>query len=118
MSKEKNPRNPALAKSGSAKKTAMKPEPEVAALEMASAVPAIKTAKTKTRTAAKSVKNSPRNRLQVNPAVITQTDLEEAIRFRAYEIYLQRGGMPGNPREDWAVAEREILAIIGQNADA
>jgi hypothetical protein len=35
---------------------------------------------------------------------------QEKIAQRAYEIYLQRNGAPGNPLEDWVRAEREILA--------
>lgn len=33
---------------------------------------------------------------------------EEEIRNRAYEIYLQRGGQPGDESEDWLRAEREL----------
>lgn len=29
--------------------------------------------------------------------------------MRAYEIYLERNGAPGNPLEDWVRAEREVL---------
>lgn len=36
--------------------------------------------------------------------------LEELIRQRAYELYLQRGGRPGGELEDWKVAEQEVLA--------
>jgi hypothetical protein len=35
---------------------------------------------------------------------------EEQIQQRAYEIYLQRQGAPGNPLQDWIQAERELLA--------
>jgi hypothetical protein len=35
---------------------------------------------------------------------------QEKIAVRAYEIYLERNGAPGNPLEDWVRAEREILA--------
>ncbi len=35
-------------------------------------------------------------------------DLDGAIRQRAYEIFQERHGAPGNPREDWARAEREV----------
>jgi DUF2934 family protein len=35
---------------------------------------------------------------------------QEKIAQRAYEIYLERHGAPGNPLEDWVRAEREILA--------
>lgn len=34
----------------------------------------------------------------------------EAIQLRAYEIYLERNGAPGNPLEDWVRAERELLS--------
>jgi len=34
----------------------------------------------------------------------------EQIQMRAYEIYLERNGAPGNPMEDWVRAEREVQA--------
>ena len=34
---------------------------------------------------------------------------QQKIQLRAYEIYLERHGAPGNPLEDWVRAEREIL---------
>ncbi len=37
-------------------------------------------------------------------------DLEAEIRRRAYQLYEQRGCMPGHENEDWLVAEREILS--------
>jgi hypothetical protein len=33
----------------------------------------------------------------------------EEIALRAYHIYLERGGTPGNPLDDWTRAERELL---------
>ena len=33
---------------------------------------------------------------------------EQAIRDRAYEIYMQRGAQPGYELEDWLQAEREL----------
>jgi hypothetical protein len=33
----------------------------------------------------------------------------EEIALRAYHIYLERGGAPGNALEDWTSAERELL---------
>jgi DUF2934 family protein len=33
----------------------------------------------------------------------------EEIALRAYEIYLERGGTPGNALEDWTRAERELM---------
>jgi len=35
---------------------------------------------------------------------------EQEIRNRAYEIYLQRGGLPGYELEDWLLAERELTS--------
>ena len=37
-------------------------------------------------------------------------NLEEQIRRRAYEIYLERGSTPGSEGDDWLVAEREVLS--------
>ena len=34
---------------------------------------------------------------------------QQKIAQRAYEIYLERNGAPGNPLEDWVRAEREVL---------
>lgn len=34
--------------------------------------------------------------------------LEEKIRTRAYELYLQRGGTGGSPEQDWLRAKEEI----------
>ncbi len=36
----------------------------------------------------------------------------EEIALRAYHIYLERGGAPGNALEDWTRAERELLGEI------
>ena len=33
---------------------------------------------------------------------------EDDVRFRAYELYLQRGATPGNELTDWLQAEREL----------
>jgi hypothetical protein len=32
----------------------------------------------------------------------------EAIRLRAHEIFLARGGIPGRELEDWLLAEQEL----------
>ncbi len=37
-------------------------------------------------------------------------NLDEEIRRRAYELYLQREGAGGDPVGDWFVAEREVRA--------
>jgi hypothetical protein len=36
------------------------------------------------------------------------------IALRAYQIYLERGGAPGNELEDWTRAEQELLAKNGE----
>jgi hypothetical protein len=35
--------------------------------------------------------------------------IQKRIALRAYELYLQRGGVDGHAEEDWLQAEREIL---------
>ena len=43
-------------------------------------------------------------------SVPTPIDLQVLIQRRAYELYEQRGRMPGHEIEDWYQAEREVLA--------
>jgi len=40
------------------------------------------------------------------------TDLTGVIAQRAYELYQQRNGHPGNEFEDWLAAEREVLSAL------
>ncbi len=40
----------------------------------------------------------------------------EQIRLRAYEIYVARGAMPGDPEADWRQAEQELhgrMTLLG-----
>lgn len=37
---------------------------------------------------------------------------QEEIEFRAYHIYLERGGNDGSPEDDWLQAERELSEAI------
>jgi hypothetical protein len=47
----------------------------------------------------------------------TKVGLEDEIRVRAYEIFKERGETPGNEREDWLIAEQQVLAKhAGQGA--
>jgi len=49
----------------------------------------------------------------------SSASLDEEIRRRAYELYLQRNGSNGDPVGDWFVAEREVRArhaTAGQSA--
>lgn len=65
--------------------------------------------------------NTAKNVTPINKKVTKQaksdsvaSSLDEEIRRRAYEIYEQRGNTPGSEREDWLVAEREVLARHNQ----
>jgi len=42
-------------------------------------------------------------------------DLETEIRFRAYELYQQRGCEPGQEEQDWFAAEREVRSRHDQD---
>ena len=53
-----------------------------------------------------SKKQQQQNRKTEQPA----TPVEEQIRLRAYEIYLQRGEAPGSEVDDWLQAEAELNA--------
>ena len=35
---------------------------------------------------------------------------EQEIRHRAYQIFLERGGQPGDEVEDWLQAERDLTS--------
>jgi hypothetical protein len=54
------------------------------------------------------------------PASLAPTNLEEEIRHRAYELYLQRrataGSDNGDENQDWLIAENEILSRHGRLA--
>jgi hypothetical protein len=43
-------------------------------------------------------------------------NVEEEIRRRAYELYMQRGCTPGKDHSDWVEAEREIMARYTQQS--
>jgi DUF2934 family protein len=102
MSQGKKPRKVA-ARKGATKKSTEKPVVEETPAPVVAATSAtLKASKAKPRAMSKSM----------------QVSIEDVIRLRAYEIYLQRGATPGNPHEDWNVAEREVRAHFGQEAEA
>jgi len=43
------------------------------------------------------------------PKATKSAPTREEIALRAYEIYLERGGSPGQELEDWTRAERELI---------
>jgi len=67
-----------------------------------------KTARIAKPKATKNVLQMPDNGTSRNG--FSTADLEPEIRMRAYELYQQRGYMPGHEAEDWLAAEREVLA--------
>jgi hypothetical protein len=48
------------------------------------------------------------------PRIAKKHPTREEIELRAYHIYLERGGAPGNELEDWTRAERELLGKNGK----
>lgn len=42
-------------------------------------------------------------------AARSSCEIQEAIRLKAYELYVQRGCSHGNDVEDWVTAERLVL---------
>ncbi len=50
--------------------------------------------------------------VEAKAAVTRETPLEEQVRLRAYEIYLQRNGHGGSPEQDWFQA---IAEVYGQS---
>lgn len=48
---------------------------------------------------------------QEDEASARPTPSHEEIRRRAYEIYLERGDLPGDELDDWLRAERELQKV-------
>jgi hypothetical protein len=44
----------------------------------------------------------------IQPRTEKHTPGCEEVRLRAYEIYIERSGLPGNELDDWLQAEREL----------
>lgn len=59
----------------------------------------------------------PELRKNVTPITVaakkTSVNLDEEIRRRAYELFLERKGAAGDPALDWLNAEREVRARYG-----
>jgi hypothetical protein len=54
------------------------------------------------------------SRKTTKPRAMRESLPQEEIALRAYQIYLERNGAPGNPLDDWTRAERELLAQNGK----
>jgi len=48
------------------------------------------------------------------PRIATKFVTQDEIALRAYQIYLERGGAPGNELEDWMEAERQLVGDNGK----
>ena len=48
---------------------------------------------------------------QADKTSARSTPSDEEIRCRAYEIYLERGDLPGDEIDDWLRAERELQKV-------
>lgn len=48
----------------------------------------------------------------------TPSDMEDAIRRRAYEFYEQRGYIDGHDMEDWLSAEHEVAGEVRRKTAA
>jgi Protein of unknown function (DUF2934) len=44
-----------------------------------------------------------------------KSPIMEDIEFRAYQIYVQRGGADGHDLDDWLEAERQVLEELKKN---
>src|ERR1019366_2813090 len=62
------------------------------------------------------VEVAPEVRKNAKPDNLVPVNLEEEIRCRAYELYLQRKGTAGDENQDWLIAEREIRSRYGSQA--
>jgi hypothetical protein len=53
-------------------------------------------------------KTNPSLQTATKPRTALTHPSTEEIALRAYQIYLERGGAPGNALDDWTRAEREL----------
>ncbi len=48
------------------------------------------------------------------PQTVSSAPTREEIEFRAYQIYIERGGTCGQDVDDWLQAERELVEKYGR----
>jgi hypothetical protein len=51
---------------------------------------------------------NPKTPIPIKPKP-SDSELDEQIRQRAYQLYEERGRLDGNANEDWLIAEEEVL---------
>jgi hypothetical protein len=49
---------------------------------------------------------------------VDRSTLEDRIRNRAYQIYVQRGSEDGHALDDWLNAKAEVLGVVKSSASA
>lgn len=54
---------------------------------------------------------------ELRQRMLSDADIREMIRARAYEIYRMRGLQPGSAAHDWFQAENEVLAFLLAHQD-
>ena len=52
---------------------------------------------------------TPKRKAVAQAIVNENQDIQEAIRLKAYELYLERNGAAGDELEDWIIAEKIVL---------
>ncbi len=52
---------------------------------------------------------------KTQPRIAKSQPTQEQIAVRAYQLYLERGGTPGNELEDWIQAERQLIGDNGKS---
>ncbi len=75
------------------------------------------TTPTTTRTGTRSTQTQTRTRTTTTERTPTAQPTQEQIRIRAHQIFLARGGTPGNPVSDWLQAEQELkgrMTLLGR----
>ena len=51
----------------------------------------------------------PKRKVVAQAIINENEEIQEAIRLKAYELYLERNGAAGDEHEDWITAERIVL---------
>ncbi len=70
----------------------------------------VKTTAIKKTTTRRAVKKAIKSQDSEN--LLSYEELQNEIRMKAYELFLQRGGQWGNPEQDWIEAEKIVLKKI------
>ena len=67
-------------------------------------------AKTTTRKSVAKALSTKKTAVQIK---VTEERVQELIRLKAYQLYVERGQQHGNHDQDWADAEKTVLESLG-----